>query len=78
MHVTVAPCLGCLSHPCAGCSHTNITVRAGKTYLLRLINAASLTYQARGVCRTAGVGCELGHGWARWRCEWARVCVLPH
>lgn len=28
-----------------GCSHTNITVRAGKTYLLRLINAASLTYQ---------------------------------
>lgn len=29
----------------AGCSHTNVTVEYGKTYLLRIINAASLTYQ---------------------------------
>ncbi|KAL4433040.1 hypothetical protein ABPG77_006467 [Micractinium sp. CCAP 211/92] len=28
-----------------GCSHENITVEAGKTYLLRIINSASLTYQ---------------------------------
>lgn len=29
----------------AGCSHTNITVTAGNTYLIRIISSTSLTYQ---------------------------------
>lgn len=28
----------------AGCAHQNVTVEAGKTYLLRLISATSLLY----------------------------------
>ncbi len=61
--------LGMLARPSlqtAGCSHENITVEAGKTYLLRIINSASLTYQ---VGWGVGEGVGLGGGAHR------RLCV---
>lgn len=47
--------------PCprrAGCKHENVTVEAGKTYLVRLISAASLLYQVRALPHGASQHCQ--------------------
>ena len=37
----------CTAACAAGCAHQNVTVEAGKTYLVRLISATSLLYTVR-------------------------------
>ena len=49
----------------AGCARYNMTVEAGKTYRLRVINTGSLVYQVRCMpCMARALGCELVMGFA--------------
>ena len=54
----------------AGCKHFSTTVEAGKTYLFRIINAGTLTYQT--LCFEVRFLISQQHTLAMLLCKWLR------